>query len=93
MAISWDVKIMPLDKDGNYTVTADVTDDVTKVTEKVEILSCRLDDEYQKQHAWDTLKNIYEKRLAEKDVAAKNIGDLQAAAVDYLSKAVIKGVK
>lgn len=79
MAITYDLTINELG-DGNYSVTAKITDDVKLETKTVVILSARFDTEEQKTNCWKAIKEMY---LAEKpDITIA----LEAEAKTYLEK-------
>ncbi len=82
MAITYDMKVRELDKAGNYSVTATVTDDTRQTPETISVLSTRFDTEEQKKACWDNIKAAYLAQIAKLDV----ITAIEAEAKAYLEK-------
>lgn len=84
MAITYTVKISELGQNsGNYSVTAEVTDDTKPVahqTKTVQVLSAKLDTVERKKAVWDNLKTQYLEKIGKADV----VSALESEAKEYL---------
>lgn len=84
MALTSQVRISDIG-DGNYSVSATITDDTRpadKQTETVSVLSTRFDTPQQKTDAWANLKTQYVAKIAKIDAIAA----IEVEAKDYLEK-------
>ena len=84
MAISWKFSISEIGNSGNYNISATVTDDSKLEAYQKETVSVqgRMDNQVQKEKAFDVLKQQYLDRVS--DTTAK--AALEAEAKTYVEK-------
>jgi len=84
MAISWKFSISEVGQSGNFSISAEVTDDTKVVDHQTETVSIqgRMDNQQQKEANFNALKQQYADKVAKVDV----ISALEAEAKAFVEK-------
>ena len=84
MAISWKFSISEVGQSGNFSISAEVTDDTKVVDHQTETVAIqgRMDNQQQKEANFNALKQQYADKVAKVDV----ISALEAEAKAFVEK-------